>query len=119
MSQQVSNSLNRVNRFKKEINFKEFLIVLSTLIKGTLNDRIKWLFYFYDINRDGKISRDVILLILWSNENLKKIHLQEIESIIKCLYDLMGPNVKPQFDEEDKNQHIETVIEVKWFNFFF
>lgn len=26
----------------------------------------------------------------------------------------MGPNVKPQFDEEDKNQHIETVIEVNW-----
>lgn len=24
----------------------------------------------------------------------------------------MGPNVKPQFDEEDKNHHIETVIEV-------
>lgn len=63
MSQQVSNSLNRPNRLKKEINFKEFLIVLSTLMKGTLNDRIKWLFYFYDINMDGKISRDVICLI--------------------------------------------------------
>ncbi|RNA26219.1 Kv channel-interacting 2-like [Brachionus plicatilis] len=92
MSQQVSNSLNKSSRLRNEINFKEFLTVLSTLLRGTLDDRIKWLFYFYDINRDGKISRD------------------EIESLIRCLYDLMGPNVKPQFDDEDKNQHIENVI---------
>lgn len=61
MIQQVSNSLNKPNRIRNEINFKEFLVVLSTLIRGNLDDRIKWLFYFYDTNRDGKISRDVIL----------------------------------------------------------
>lgn len=43
-----------------EINFKEFLIALSSLMRGTLDDKIRWLFNFYDVNRDGKITYDVI-----------------------------------------------------------
>ena len=42
-----------------EINFKEFLIVLSTIMRGSLDEKIQWLFYLYDINKDGKITHDV------------------------------------------------------------
>ena len=51
----------------KEINFKEFLISLSTLMRGALDEKIRWIFCYYDLNRDGKISIDVnfkIYLIL-------------------------------------------------------
>ncbi|CAF0741767.1 unnamed protein product [Brachionus calyciflorus] len=93
MSQQVLSSTNKNYRYKNEINFKEFLMVLSDIMRGSLEDRIKWLFYFYDINKDGRITID------------------EIESIIRSLYDLMGANVSPPVDEEVKLQHIENVIQ--------
>ncbi len=42
-----------------EIYFHDFLLSLSAIMKGSQDDRIKWLFSFYDVNKDGKISRDV------------------------------------------------------------
>jgi hypothetical protein len=32
--------------------------------------------------------------------------------MIRSLYDLMGQNINPPADEQAKNQHIESVIEV-------
>ncbi len=42
-----------------EIYFHDFLLSLSAIMKGSQDDRIKWLFNFYDVNKDGKISREV------------------------------------------------------------
>ena len=32
---------------------------LSTLLRGTLRDKLEWTFHLYDINRDGYINREV------------------------------------------------------------
>jgi Ca2+-binding EF-hand superfamily protein len=53
------STLQKPSSQKTEVNFKQFLIVLSSLIRGTSEDKIKWLFNFYDIDCDGKISHDV------------------------------------------------------------
>ena len=42
-----------------ELNFRDFLVTLSSIMRGTIDDKIKWLFNFYDINRDGRITPDV------------------------------------------------------------
>lgn len=68
-------------------------MALSSLMRGSLDDRIKWLWNFYDINKDGKITQD------------------EIQSMINSLYDLMGPNTSPN-DDFSKHRHIESVLEV-------
>ncbi len=44
---------------KTSLNFRDFLIVLSVLSRGSIDERIHFLFNFYDLNRDGKISTDV------------------------------------------------------------
>lgn len=85
------HGIRRVNIV--EINFKEFLLALSSLVRGSLDDRIHWLWCFYDINKDGKITHD------------------EIESMVFSLYDLMGPNTSPH-DEFGKTRHVETVLRV-------
>ena len=41
---------------KEEIYFCDFLLSLSCIRKGTMEERIRWLFNFYDTNKDGKIS---------------------------------------------------------------
>ena len=43
----------------KEINFKQFVQILSSVMKGSLDEKIRWMFYFYDMNKDGIITHDV------------------------------------------------------------
>ncbi len=38
--------------------------------------------------------------------------LKEISSLIRCMYDLMGPNVSPPVDEQAIANHVESVIQV-------
>lgn len=42
-----------------EINFKQFLVTLSTVMRGTVEEKIRWMFQFYDLNKDGIITKDV------------------------------------------------------------
>jgi len=61
------SALNHLNNFSsfpsacnnKEIDFQDYLIALSTLMRGNFDEKIKWLFSFYDFKQDGKISVDV------------------------------------------------------------
>ena len=66
------------NKLKKnisfEINFQQFAITLSTIMRGTLDEKIKWLFNFYDLNKDGKISHDVGFLTSIYLQNLFIMH---------------------------------------------
>lgn len=48
-----------------EVNFKDFLIALSRVIRGNQDEKIKWLFNFYDANRDGRITIDVRSLSIY------------------------------------------------------
>lgn len=65
LQQHYSTTLlnSKDNKLKKslnfEINFQQFAITLSTIMRGTFDEKIRWLFSFYDLNKDGKISHDV------------------------------------------------------------
>ena len=45
------------------ITFGDFMNFLSTLSKGTLQEKIYWSFRFYDVNKDGIISRDEMMKV--------------------------------------------------------
>jgi len=49
-----------------QIDFEQFIIGLSTLLRGTLQDRLRWTFRLYDINHDGVISKEEMLLVIKS-----------------------------------------------------
>jgi hypothetical protein len=102
-----------------EINFRDFLITLSSIMRGSIDDKIKWLFNFYDINRDGKITTDVGNHDFFFNNQKellidRYLILKEISSLIRCMYDLMGPNVNPPADEQTITNHIENVVQVSF-----
>ena len=48
------------------ITFGDFMDFLSTLSKGTLQEKIYWSFRFYDVNKDGIISRDEMIKVIYS-----------------------------------------------------
>ena len=57
------------------VTFKEFLVWLSTVSRGSKIDKLNWIFNLYDINGDGRISKD------------------ELNVIIRSVYQLMGDQI--------------------------
>ena len=45
------------------ITFGDFMDFLSVLTKGSEEEKILWSFQFYDVNRDGIISRDEMIKV--------------------------------------------------------
>ncbi len=58
----------------ERVSFKDFIVSLSTISRGTVEERVKWLFNFYDTNKDNKISRDVSYLSIGSGSILTSVN---------------------------------------------
>jgi Ca2+-binding EF-hand superfamily protein len=41
------------------VTFEDFLVCLSTLCRGSIEDRLRWIFTLYDTKKSGKLTRDV------------------------------------------------------------
>ncbi|KAF3423406.1 hypothetical protein E2986_01731 [Frieseomelitta varia] len=39
------------------MNFRDLLVILSTLLRGSIYEKLRWIFKLYDINGDGCITR--------------------------------------------------------------
>jgi len=48
------------------IDFKEFMLTLSTTTRGTPEERLRWAFSLYDVNKDGILARKEIVTIISS-----------------------------------------------------
>lgn len=57
---------------KQEITFTDFIIGLSVLTRGSIDEQLRWIFTLYDINGDGIITRE------------------ELNKIVNSIHDLMG-----------------------------
>ncbi|XP_013392493.1 Kv channel-interacting protein 1 isoform X4 [Lingula anatina] len=75
------------------ISFEEFVVGLSVLSRGSLQEKLQWAFSLYDINNDGVISKD------------------EMTSIITAIYDLMGRCSEPFVDENTIRDHVDRVFQ--------
>lgn len=67
---------------------------LSILSRGTMDEKLRWIFNLYDLNRDGKVTKDELLLVLTS------------------IYELMGKCTNPIIDDNTPRQHVEVVFKV-------
>ncbi|XP_041046051.1 Kv channel-interacting protein 1 isoform X2 [Carcharodon carcharias] len=67
----------------------DFVMGLSVLLRGTIQDKLKWAFNLYDINKDGYVTKEEML------------------DIMKSIYDMMGKYTYPILREETPRQHVE------------
>ncbi|XP_023224729.1 Kv channel-interacting protein 1-like isoform X1 [Centruroides sculpturatus] len=85
------------NTFDQEhtgaITFTDFVIGLSVLARGSLQEKLRWAFSLYDINGDGYITKD------------------EMTRIINAIYDLMGKSVEPMVEDTTTKDHVERVFQ--------
>ncbi|KAI7695711.1 Kv channel-interacting protein 4 [Sarcoptes scabiei] len=74
------------------ITFTEYAKALSLLCRGTIEDKIDWMFTLYDINRDGKITYD------------------EVFRISVAIYALLGFHVIPSHNLRTYEEHARQVF---------
>uniref|UniRef100_A0A8C4NKC2 Potassium voltage-gated channel interacting protein 3 n=1 Tax=Eptatretus burgeri TaxID=7764 RepID=A0A8C4NKC2_EPTBU len=67
----------------------DFVVGLSLLLRGTVNEKLFWTFNLYDINKDGYVTREEML------------------NIMKAIYDMMGKYTLPAIKEEAPYEHVE------------
>lgn len=73
---------------------QEFVQSLSTLLRGTMEEKLRWTFSLYDINGDGLIT------------------IEEMTDIATAIYELMGRNPEIPTDALDPDQIREKVEKI-------
>ena len=38
---------------------QDYVVTLSVLCRGTVDEKLRWIFRLYDINSDGQVTREV------------------------------------------------------------
>uniref|UniRef100_A0A665XEZ4 Kv channel-interacting protein 4 n=1 Tax=Echeneis naucrates TaxID=173247 RepID=A0A665XEZ4_ECHNA len=71
----------------------DFVMGLSILLRGTIQEKLNWAFNLYDINKDGYITKEEML------------------DIMKAIYDMMGKCTYPVLKEETPRQHVEVFFQ--------
>ncbi|CAH1271817.1 NCALD [Branchiostoma lanceolatum] len=46
------------------VDFREFIIGLSTLLRGTTVERLKWIFNMYDLDSNGSVTKGELIRVL-------------------------------------------------------
>ena len=59
-------------------NLQDMLVSLSTLLRGTTYEKLRWTFTLYDLNKDGYITK------------------QEVTNVVLAVHELMGIHGSPQ-----------------------
>ena len=69
------------------------LVSLSTLLRGTTYEKLKWTFTLYDLNKDGYITKQEVLNVMVAVHELMGIHASPLVSnVFEHLI-----NVHPQY----------------------
>ncbi|XP_058134081.1 calsenilin isoform X3 [Dasypus novemcinctus] len=71
------------------ICFEDFVVGLSTLLRGTVHEKLRWAFNLYDINKDGLVTKEEML------------------AIVKSIYDMMGRRTCPVLRPDAPLEHVE------------
>ncbi|KAJ3163281.1 hypothetical protein HDU88_006379 [Geranomyces variabilis] len=75
------------------ISFEEFVMGLSVLCKGGLDERMKWAFRGYDLNDDGRISREEL-------HRMFKAYFHLSMELVRDVVKTMEEGMMESFDDE-------------------
>ena len=53
---------------------QDMLVSLSTLLRGTTNEKLQWTFTLYDLNGDGYITKQEVLNVMIAVHELMGVH---------------------------------------------
>ncbi|GFG32753.1 hypothetical protein Cfor_03655, partial [Coptotermes formosanus] len=74
------------------ISFRDLLVTLSTLLRGSIYEKLRWTFKLYDINGDGCITR------------------AELAEIVVAIHELMGRRAHQLEDDRKAREQVDRVF---------
>ncbi|XP_076051341.1 calsenilin-like isoform X2 [Oratosquilla oratoria] len=76
-----------------QINFKDLLISLSQLLRGSAYDKLKWAFKLYDVNGDGCITK------------------AELTDVVSSIHELLGRQpLRHHVEDKQTREHVERLF---------
>ena len=67
---------------------------LSTLLRGTTYEKLKWTFTLYDLNKDGYITKQEVLNVMVAVHELMGIHASPLVSKSYRVFKLQTSDMK-------------------------
>lgn len=74
------------------VSFEDFLLGLSILSRGSMDEKLRWIFNLYDLNHDGQVTQDELYLV------------------VSSIFQLMGKYTTPVIDEAATKLHSEFIF---------
>ncbi|XP_074546299.1 A-type potassium channel modulatory protein KCNIP2-like [Halichoeres trimaculatus] len=75
------------------VNFEDFVLSLSIILRGSVTDKLNWAFNLYDLNKDGCITRE------------------EMTDIMNSIYDMMGKYTYPNIKDGAAKDHVDNFFQ--------
>ncbi|XP_065216384.1 calsenilin-like [Planococcus citri] len=75
-----------------KISFEDFLGILSKVSRGSVQEKLQWIFGLYDINKDGHITK------------------KEMVDVVNSIYEMLGRHTEPQVDEHSAMEHVNKIF---------
>ncbi|RVE42060.1 hypothetical protein evm_013289 [Chilo suppressalis] len=76
-----------------KVNFEEFLEILSRVARGSVQEKVSWVFALYDVDGDGRISR------------------AEMLAVVRAIYCLLGRAAVPALHAADAaRDHVDRIF---------
>ncbi|XP_025834830.1 Kv channel-interacting protein 4-like [Agrilus planipennis] len=75
-----------------KISFEDFLGILSKVSRGSVQEKMQWIFGLYDLNGDGLISK------------------AEMIDVVSSIYEMLGRATNPLVDDSTAKDHVEKIF---------
>uniref|UniRef100_A0A5S6QMK2 EF-hand domain-containing protein n=1 Tax=Trichuris muris TaxID=70415 RepID=A0A5S6QMK2_TRIMR len=74
------------------LTFDGFLTLFSTLLRGTIEEKLRWVFKLYDTNKDGLLTQS------------------DLERILLSVYSLNGGETQGDLSHDQVNEHVNFIF---------
>ena len=82
-----------------EIDFREFMLALSVMSKGTAEDNLRQIFRLFDVNSDGRLEREELSRVV--GELRKVVGRMEEEDLVQTAFNEMDANMDGSISQEE------------------
>lgn len=74
--------------------FQDFLGILSKVSRGSVQEKLQWIFGLYDLNGDGLITKT------------------EMVDVVRSIYEMLGRATQPLVQDSSAKEHVEKIFHV-------
>lgn len=73
---------------------QDFLGILSKVSRGSVQEKLQWVFGLYDLNGDGLITK------------------KEMLDVVTSIYEMLGRSTEPLVQDDSAKEHVEKIFHV-------